>query len=501
MSNYSSTSAVSVYTPPPPEGREREEKALEKKKETEAVKKRDDVGFPFYLGGRDNKEKEKEKDRDKEREKEEKARELRRILYGTSEQQYKEEKERRKANEKARSKKERDTKTFIPTSREEAEQAGMKVVCAKFVWPPAGRDQVARDMSQDSGFPKTRRYTSTGPSLALIAASAPGGANMKKTSTGPRVIIDMDVLVGKSSFENLGDVHGRHQPQPQPQGILIGSSRTNPSCSATGSAGSSIAAAVGTDLVNTGIKEQENNDDNGQKATERRDHLGLSTGGVVEDFEASAVNDLDSKPLPPPKDTPTELGDNVSMTESSHMMTLSSPMTTRPIVIIPKVLLATDTAVTVAISPESQPESQPPDHVHDNVNSDSSSSISISSPVFAHSAHGSDLDDETLLGCGTASGATSTHRPRKGYRFGGYHFQPQTKKAKSDGEDEWLLSSDVGKGIEGAGAEVESKFGDGGQPWQSRREENEPEVRKKDEGYEGWIAFDLMNDNGSSKLS
>jgi hypothetical protein len=133
---------------------------------------------------------------------------------------------------------------FIPTSKEVAEQAGMRVVCAKFLWASSERKlenkgAVIRDK-------KTRRYTSTGPSLA---DSAPG-----ETSEGPHAVIDSDAYVGGSS-DVFGDVSGRHPTQVKPQGILMGSTRINSSIMATVSlaitgAGTSLATATTTDSVN-----------------------------------------------------------------------------------------------------------------------------------------------------------------------------------------------------------------------------------------------------------
>ncbi|KAF8801741.1 hypothetical protein BYT27DRAFT_7245031 [Phlegmacium glaucopus] len=446
------------------ENSERErEKLLERKKareraerEIETLKKWDDRGFSFTLGGKDkSKDKEKSKGKDKDRGKDKEGdrerglreRELRRILpvshHSTSQQQqHRDEKERRTKysehgdKDKSRPKSFRDkerNKTFIPTSREEAEQAGMRVVCVKFrVEPPAARewDKVVGDIKQDGGFPKARRYTSTGPSLALVAASAPGIANVKGKT--PHEVIHSGVYVGESPFEDFEHIHGQRQPQPQPQEIVIGSDRT-----------------------------------------------------------ASKLE----------KDT--EFGDEpVSIAEPSDMVVPSSPLTTRPTLSLTPVLSA---AIVATISPESQFQSEPQTPYQDSPNSDSSSSISISSPVFAHSTNESDLDDENFWsGGGTASGmsgVSGTNRPRKGYRYGGYHVQLQMAKNKGAGEDERLVGGDypnVGKAETEMG--VETKFEDGSRPQQARREEMAQEERNEDEKYEGWIALDMINDNAFNSI-
>jgi len=368
----------------------------------------------------------------------------------------------------------------------------MKVVCAKFrVEPPAVRewDKVIGDIKQDGGFPKTRRYTSTGPSLALVAASAPGVANIKrKMSTGPRVIIDSDVYVGESSCQDFGDVHGRHPPQPQlqPQGILLGSSRTTPASSSgtttTGSATSvtvaaSTITAAGTDSVTT------------SPLPHPTGFTWNFFGGVK---EKEKMDDKEG-------DTSRLVGDVVSIADPSDVVTASSSsMTPRPTLNLTPFLPA---------SPEPQHEPQTP--YQDNANSDSSSSISMTSPVFAHSTNESDLDDETFLSYGSGgggggtgggkSGVSGTNRPRKGYRYGGYHVQVQMTKVRGADEDERPAGGDcsgVGKAVE-IEVEVESKIGNGSQPQQARREEKAREGRNEDEEHERWVALDMVNDNGS----
>ena len=89
---------------------------------------------------------------------------------------------------------------------------------------------------------------------------------------------------------------------------------------------------------------------------------------------------------------------------------------------------------------------------------------------------------------GAASGnnaVSSINRPRKGYRYGGYHTQAQMNEV-SEMDDEWLDSHGVGKV-----AEVESNLGDGSQSQQAMGPNT-------DKDHEGWITLDMVNNNGSS---
>ena len=90
----------------------------------------------------------------------------------------------------------------------------MKVVCVNY----RIQEQWDKPLVRKHG--DVRRYTSTGPSLASIAASAPGATTGMKTSTAPHLIIDSDVHVAESPSEDGGS---RHQPQ-LPQGNLMSSS-------------------------------------------------------------------------------------------------------------------------------------------------------------------------------------------------------------------------------------------------------------------------------------
>ena len=444
---------------------EREKSREKLEREAQYSKKWDDhLGFSITLGGKD---KSKNKDRDN-----------------------------------LKSLREDRNNTFIPTSREEAEQAGMKVICIKFRVQPAAVGKEDKAVGQDGAFPKTRRYTSTGPSLALVA----GGMKVKmKTSSGPQVVIDSGVYIGEPPLEDFG-------------GIPVGSSRPT-------------AATAGTDSVTTspishptgfawnlfgGIKV----DDKERKTTERRkaandDHGSLPPpSAAAEDFEApTTVNSLGWKFISPPRlekgtgSRSTEFGGEVDeagyaviIPERSDSISPSFPMT-RPTVVVPILTpaLATTTTTTAATSPNSQPEHDTLNQANDNSHSDSSSSISVSSLVFAHNPNESDLDDESFGPGGGAARAMSgvSCRPRKGYRYGGY-VQAQVKKAKNERGDERFVIGDRRGVAMAAEVEMNNKLGDSGQLQQARREGKE---QNKDEEREGWIALDMVNDNGSFKFS
>ena len=129
-----------LFLPLTSEDRERDnEKLLERQKSREKLereaqysKKWDDhIGFSITLGAKD-----KSKNRD-------------RVI--------------------SKSLREDRNNTFFPTSREEAEQAGMKVICINFRVQSSAVGEWDKAVAQYGPFPKRRRYTSTGPSLALVA--------------------------------------------------------------------------------------------------------------------------------------------------------------------------------------------------------------------------------------------------------------------------------------------------------------------------------------------
>ena len=383
--------------------------------------------------------------------------------------------------------------TFIPTSREEAEEVGMKIICIKFyVQPATAAGGVDKAVGQDSVFPK-RRYTSTGPSLALVTGA--GGAKVKvKTNTGPP-----DVYLGARTISTAAGTD---------------SLSTSPILNSTGFTWNLFGGS--------------RIDDRERKTTDRRktanDDYGLLSPSTTaaEDFETPAtINTLGwkSASVSSPRlekgtsSRPTEFGGGcdeegsaVFVPEPSDIVAPSSPLTSRPTLVIPisTPTLATTTTTTTAAVTRSPESKQTSSNAYDNPHSDSSSSISVSSPVFAHSANESDLDDETFSRYGPGGGATSamsgvsgTNRPRKGYRYGGYHVQAQMK-VKNESEDDPLVANVDRGGIwKAAEIEVEGKLGDDdGQ--QARREEKK---RKKGAEREEWIALDMVNDNGSFKFS
>ena len=380
--------------------------------------------------------------------------------------------------------KDRDN-TFIPTSREEAEQVGMKVICVTFrVQPAAGEGD--KGVRPDSNFLRTRRYTSTGPSLASVAGA--GGAKVKmKTSTGPQIVIDSDIYGGDQS-----------------QGHLTSPGRTTIIAGIDSAVASPISHSTGFNWnLFGGIR----TDDKERKTTEKRkathDDRGLlsPSTAAAEEFEAPVSMGWKSLSVSPSR---LEKGTSSRSTEGEYLDTFtpSSPMTTRPTVVIP-ILTSTlaTTSAAATFPPEAQPKHQASSHPHDNPHSDSSSSVSVSSPVFAHSTNESDLDDETFLRYGPSGGTTSTmsgmsgaNRPRKGYRYGGYHAQAQVRKVRNEGENERLVNDSIGKAPE---VEMKIKSEDSGQPQQASREQKE---RNKGAEREGWIALDMVNDNGSFKF-
>jgi hypothetical protein len=460
--NSKSKSFLSLTT----EDRERDrEKVLEREKSREKLEREaqyskkweDHLGFSINLGGKD---KSKNKDRDD-----------------------------------SKSLREDRNNTFIPTSREEADQAGMKVICINFSVQPAAAGEGDKAVGQDdaSSFPKTRRYTSTGPSLALVA----GGLKVKtKTSAEPHVVYAGEPL------EDFGGIPARPgTATTSGTGTVTTSRISHP----TGFAWNFFG----------GIKVDERKSTERRKAAANDDHGSSPPSAAAEDFEApTTVNSLGRKFVSPSRlekgtgSRSTEFGGEagyaVIIPERSDSISPSLPTTARPTVVVPNVTPALATTTTTAAnSPKSQHEHETLNQANDNTHSDSSSSISVSSLVFAHNPNESDLDDECFgPRCGPAAAASGkggvSCRPRKGYRHGGY-VHAQMKKAKNEGGGERLVIGDR-RGVAKA-AEVEvnsSKSGDVCQPPQARREGKE---RNKDEERGGWIALDMVNDNGSFKFS
>ncbi|KDR72453.1 hypothetical protein GALMADRAFT_213424 [Galerina marginata CBS 339.88] len=131
--------------------KERERRDREKEKER---KQGQSQGKPREEVDADEREREKEKQREKECERErERERERDRQRQRNS--------ERERNKEKAR----QNERTYIPSSREEAEAPGMKIVCAKFKSTrPWERDEL--ELKEKADREKVLKYTSTGPSLA-----------------------------------------------------------------------------------------------------------------------------------------------------------------------------------------------------------------------------------------------------------------------------------------------------------------------------------------------
>jgi hypothetical protein len=173
------------FLPLPTEDREREREKSREKLERDASqysKKWDDhLGFSITLSGKD---KSKNKDRD----------------------------------DSKSQRDDRNNNMFIPTSREEADQAGMKVICINFRIQPAAAVEAEKAVG---AFPKKRRYTSTGPSLALVAGA--GGMKAKtKTSTGPFLVVDSGVSFGEPPLEESGGVPVPTSPISHPTWNLFG---------------------------------------------------------------------------------------------------------------------------------------------------------------------------------------------------------------------------------------------------------------------------------------
>lgn len=168
---------------------------------------------------------------------------------------------------------------------------------------------------------------------------------------------------------------------------------------------------------------------------------------------------------------------------------LPLPTTARTAVVFPILTPALATATATTTSPKSQPEHETLNQANDNSHSDSF-------PVFAHRTDGSDSDDEIFGPRGGAASAMSGVS-WKGSRHSGY-VQAQMKKAKNEGGDERLFIGDRRGVAKAAEVDVNSRLGGVDQPQQARREGKE---RTKDEEREGWIALDLVNDNGSFKFS
>ncbi|KAF8953127.1 hypothetical protein BDZ97DRAFT_1929977 [Flammula alnicola] len=172
--------------------KERERRRIREKqeKEVEYLRRWDDIGLSFPFGGK-GKEKEKagdkrrggdswDKHREKEKERSKKDKESSKDKEQAERAERERAREREKEKERERQKERRERekekekarlndRTYIPYSREEAEAAGMKIICAKFqstrIWE---REKKERERQKPAVEPanQTPKYTSTGPSLA-----------------------------------------------------------------------------------------------------------------------------------------------------------------------------------------------------------------------------------------------------------------------------------------------------------------------------------------------
>jgi hypothetical protein len=231
------------------------------------------------------------------------------------------------------------------------------VICINFRVQPSVAGEADKAVVQDGAFPITRRYTSTGPSLALVA----GGMKVKmKTSTGSHVVIDSGVYISEPPLQDFG-------------GNPAGSSRPTATTTETDSVTTSpISHPTGFAWnLFRGTKV----DDKGRKTIERRKPANDDQESVpppsaaAEDFEAhTIVNSLDWKFLSPPRlekgtgSRFTEFGGEIDeagyavvIPERSDSISPSLPTTARPNVIvpIPTPALATTSTTTTATSPKS----------------------------------------------------------------------------------------------------------------------------------------------------
>ena len=184
---------------------------------------------------------------------------------------------------------------------------------------------------QDGAFPKTRKYTSMGPSLFLVAGA--GRTKVKtKTSTRPHIDIYSGVYISELPLDDL-------------EGISVGSSRSNAGTDSVSTSPVSHPIGFAWNLFG-GIKV----DDEECKATKRHNTANVDHRLLpAEDFEAPmAANSLGWRLVSPPRlekgpgSRSTEFGGEVdkagyavNIPERSDSTSPSLPTTARTAVVFP----------------------------------------------------------------------------------------------------------------------------------------------------------------------
>lgn len=522
--------------------KEREHKELERRRikekqerELESLRKWDEIGISFPFGGKSKdkgkgKEKAKEdrragpelrhKDLQREEERERERAKEREREHAKERERERERHQRDDDRDREKERSRRNNRTYVPTSRDEAEAAGMKVLCAKFQstrsWEREQRECERLKQSTELLHPPPRRYTSTGPSLAGTPSATVRAAveDMLYDSSGdaPREKHSEDnhALYGHGHSQSLvprkASLPGLGLPQA-PTGMSSSLGRADSFAVSSNKFG--IGGLFGKDK-DTGDdfsrreKDERKRDEKEKKAREKEqkqfekerkkakkreddedDELGV---GSALSWKMSKKTKPSSDTLVPPEDTRLQpkLLSALSVVSTADSSTLrendngSSTATLAGAARRPK----------LTISPTAAPQVRANNDVA-RPDSDSDSSLSVSSPVFAHieNSDGS-FDEDDLYGYG---------RPRQGYRYGGYHpspakFAQKTVQSTPVGAARHPVPSGIGADPERTKSDKQNDHTPAAPP-----HAHESERRGGGGGDRGeWIVLDMGSDQGTS---
>lgn len=517
----------------------------------------DEFTFSF---GKKSKEKEKEREKERQREKQramERAREKEGSHDSHARSSHHDHDRRRQQQKQSRR---RNPATYIPYSREEAEEAGMRVVCLKFMSP---RDDVPQSVvyrhsthSQDNNSVNGVPYTSTGPSLAAetsVTSDTEFNRRTDKTYTIPEepthhlhAAQSQPHLTAarKSSFPSLGlgklGASSTLSPtvgHPNVPVVNTGSTSGGSKFGISGFFGKDRGAASDREVD----KEERKKEERERKLKEKeREKKSKDKGKKREDTGEEDEGGGGSRGWLGMKRKPKET-DHLSPPAFNSSSTLLNPAS-QEVLRSTSMSVSTNRSVSTLVPREddelhsrqtsaghtsdaSRPSvsgpsrqnsagsSNAPEENNANTNtgnaSDSDSSdLSLSSPVFAHS---SDSDRKNQL--------DFERRERRGYRYGGYSEQKPVKpKASGTGGETEPDMTDRTRARSGTITDPRREAPGQRTPKGKEREVVNPspaksslsqeeirrrrryeERKKRDEGRGEWMVLDLGCDHGKSE--
>ncbi|TFK37906.1 hypothetical protein BDQ12DRAFT_666512 [Crucibulum laeve] len=470
----------------------------------------------------------------------------------------------------------RSDRSYIPASREEAEHAGFRIVCAKFRSERRARGSSvvapAPPTSKSRRLPEKRKYTSTAPSLSMFAgpgtvASAIGGASNtsgavaddrkrpRKVATYPpmRQLEDAsdtglrahshtkrkDKEKEKSKSKSKPKTQekpkdkGRekdkttlpvlHNPGPNPNRGPYLRKSSLPSLSLAGKAKSPAGSTVNVNKIGVGMgaffgsgkeKKEKKKDKKGKSKAEDMSFVGqadiqttLRTGEDIDGnivagqpelgtgWEKSNTQQKSKKPMPPSGAVTSAESDDEGGGSEDEDDGDEDAVDADISVDMSKVLSTLKSDINPAqSSADGGSDSPDPDAIIrmgiNYPNTDSGSSLTLSSPVFAHTeSDDNDSDPELRLG-----------KERSSYRYG-YPRGGIGKRVAGEKEVERpkeLVDKPVNRDDEFISLHnTEKPTGDDVARERAARKakEREREKRKEEEEKGEWIVLDMGNDN------